>query len=93
MQNREMREYRDAIEIMDAIIAGEITDAEGAEIQTKLNAAKGRVGCWTGHDGLTAPLAKHPDADKAPPDMVDGLGKGVCPRCHTYCAGDCQANA
>ncbi len=34
--------------------------------------AKGPVGVWSGHDGLTSPVPVHPDADKTPRDTVTG---------------------
>ena len=72
MEDREMKEYKDAFEILDAIAANEITDAEGAELVEKLNASAGRIGSWSGHDGLTQDLPVHPDADKEASDVVSG---------------------
>jgi hypothetical protein len=72
MEDREMKEYKSLMDIMDAIKAHEITDAQGAEILARQNASKGLVGNWSGHDGLATPVAKHPEADKEPADMVSG---------------------
>ena len=63
-----------------------------AEI-AEFRADKRKVGLWSGHDGPELPEVQNPIPATEPRDMVSGQAKSVCPHCHTYCDGDCQANA
>ena len=91
MDNKETYKTKD--EALAAKEAGKISFMEFIRIADAIDAAAGPVGLWSGHDGPDWDIVQgsHPDAAKEPSDMVQGLGKGVCPRCHTHCDGDCQA--
>ncbi len=85
--------YNSKAEAEAARRAGKISIMEFVAACEEIDKAAGPVGVWSGNDGADWDTVQgtHPDADKEPSDMVQGLGKHVCPRCHTYCFGDCQA--
>jgi hypothetical protein len=70
MEDREMT-YKTKTEALAAKEAGEIGLMDLIRICEEIDKAAGLVGLWSGHDGH-GEIAKHPDADKEPSDMVFG---------------------